>query len=430
MSVETTVPPPPRPAPVVPPTGRRTLRALDNPNYRLYFFGQLGSQTGSWLQRTAQAWLVLVDLHGSPAELGLLTALQFMPIMVLTLFGGVVADRLPRRQLMFGIQAVATVQAVVMAALTLSGVVQLWHVYVLAFVLGVVSAFDFPTRQAFVSELVSREELQSAISLNSSIFNGARIIGPGFGGLIIAAWGTGWCFALNAVSFLAVLIALAMLDPKRMLSVKRPPRAPLWTQLADGLRYSAREPRLSFTIMLLAFMGTFGYNFGVVLPLLARDALDLDSVGFGALNAAMGVGALIAALGVVARLAPSDRKVQVSAVLFSLLLAVTAFAPWPAVLVVLTALGLANVTYSALTNTLLQLNSEEIYRGRVLSLYTLLFAGTTPIGGALTGWLANAWGIRIALAIEAAVCIAAALGAGLYLRLRQRAAARPAASAT
>src|SRR5919201_1535605 len=403
---------------VTPPTGRRTLRALANPNYRLYFFGQFGSQTGAWLQRTAQAWLVLVDLHGSPANLGLLTALQFAPIMVLTLFAGVIADRFPKRRLMFVIQTVSTIQATTIAVLTLSGVVELWHVYVLAFVLGIVSAFDFPTRQSFVSELVSREEFQSAVGLNSSVFNGARIIGPGMGGLVIAAWGSGWCFALNAVSFLAVLISLAMLDTSRLHEIKRAPRAALWTQLADGLRYAARHPRLSFAIGVLAFVGTFGYNFGVVLPLLARQALGLDSVGFGSLNAAMGVGALISALGVVARLTPTDAKVLIAGGLFSALLLVAAFVPWPVVLVVLVTLGVANVMYSAMTNTTLQLNSDEAYRGRVLSLYTLLFAGTTPIGGALTGWLADLAGIRVAVAIEAGVCLAAVLGGVGFLRMR------------
>src|SRR5919204_4952751 len=348
--------------PITPPTGRRTLRALANPNYRLYFFGQLVAQTGAWLQRTAQAWLVLVDLHGSPANLGLLTALQFAPIMVLTLFAGVIADRFPKRGLMFAIQTISTVQATAMAVLTLSGVIQLWHVYVVAFILGIVSAFDFPTRQSFVSELVSRDELQSAIGLNSSVFNGARILGPGLGGVIIAAWGVGWCFAFNAVSFLAVLVALALIDVDSLYATRRSPRAALWTQLADGLRYAARQPRLSFPLVLLFFIGTFGYNFGVVLPLLARQALGLDSVGFGSLNAAMGVGALISALGVVARLMPTDGGVLAAGSIFSVLLLLVAFIPWYlVVLLVLLVLGVANVTYSTMVNTTLQLHSDEAY---------------------------------------------------------------------
>ena len=401
--------------------GRRSLLALENPNYRIYFFGQLASQTGAWLQRTAQAWLVLVDLNGSPAALGVLTALQFLPIMLLTLFGGVVADRFPRRKLLFAIQSVSCAQAITLAGLTLGGHIQLWHVYVLAFILGVLSAFDFPTRQSFVSELVSRDELQSAIGLNSSVFNGARILGPGLGGAIIAAWGVGWCFGFNAVSFLAVLVALALIDVDSLHATRRSPRAALWTQLADGLRYAARQPRLSFPLVLLFFIGTFGYNFGVVLPLLARQALGLDSVGFGSLNTAMGLGALIAALGVVARLSPSDGGVLAAGSIFSVLLLLVAFIPWYlVVLLVLLVLGVANVTYSTMVNTTLQLHSDEAYRGRVLSLYTLLFAGTTPIGGAVTGWLADVWGIRVAVAIEAGVCLAAAAGGAAFLWSRGR----------
>src|SRR5215472_9868901 len=258
------------------PAAGRTLRALANSNYRLYFFGQIVSQTGGWLQRIAQAWLVL-DLTGSPAALGL------------------------------------------------SGHVELWQVYFLAFILGTISAFEMPTRQAFLSELVPRDELQSAISLNSSVFNGARIIGPGIGGVIIAAWGVGWCFGLNALSFVASLISLAMLETSRLHAVRRPPRGPLWTQLADGLRYAARTPALAFPLLLLAFIGTFGYNMGVVFPLLARYALNLDAVGFGSLNTAMGVGSLIGALGVAARLSPTANALLISAGAFSVLLLSVAY---------------------------------------------------------------------------------------------------------
>jgi MFS family permease len=404
---------------VAAPTPRRALRALANANYRLYFFGQIVSQTGGWLQRIAQAWLVL-DLTGSPAALGFLTAAQFLPIMVLSLFAGVVADRLPKRPLLYAIGAISSIQSVAMTVLVLSGLIEVWHVYVLAFVLGVVSAFEMPTRQAFLSELVSRDELQSAISLNSSVFNGARIIGPGIGGVIIAAWGVGWCFGLNAISFLASLISLAMLDMRQMRGTRRPLRGALWTQLADGLRYAAQTPALSFPLLLLAFIGTFGYNFGVVFPLLARYALDLDAVGFGSLNTAMGIGSLIGALAVAARLTPTRPALLISAGSFSVLLLAVAVIPWYAVsLIALALMGVASVTYSAVTNTTLQLNSEEHYRGRVLSLYTLLFAGSTPIGGALTGWLADSWGIRDALGIEAAICIVAALGGLAWTWLRK-----------
>lgn len=390
----------------------RSLRAFQNSNYRLYFFGQLVSQTGSWLQRVAQSWLVL-QLTDSSAALGIVTAAQFMPIMILSLFAGVIADRLPRRRLLYVITIIETGQSVALAVLTLSGTIQLWHVYVLALILGAASAFEMPVRQVYLNELVERDELQSAISLNSSVFNGARVIGPGIGGLIIAASGVGWCFGLNAISFVAVLISLAMLDGKRMHGMQRPPRKPLWSQLADGLRYSARTPELGFPLLLLACIGTFGYNFGVALPLLARFALNLGAVGFGSLNTAMGIGSLIGALGLAARLVPSQRVLLLSAASFSLLLLIVSFIPWYVpTLVALVLLGGASVTYSSVTNTTLQLNSDQEYRGRVLSLYTLLFAGTTPIGGAVTGWLADVWGIRTTLGLEAGLCLLV-VGAGL-----------------
>jgi MFS family permease len=396
------------------PSGRG-LRALHNPNYRIYFFGQLVSQIGTWLQRIGQAWLVL-DLTNSSTDLGIVTALQFLPIMLLSLVGGVIADRFPKRQMMFAIQSVATLQALVLAVLTLSGQIQLWHVYVLAVVLGVVSAFDMPVRQAFMGEIAGREDLQSAISLNSSVFNGARIIGPGIGGVIIAVWGVGWCFALNAVSFLAVLVSLALLRADRFFPLRRPARAPLWKQLGDGLRYVAGKPQLTFPLLLLAVIGTFGYNFGVSLPLLARYTLDVGSVGFGTLNAVMGVGSVIGALGVAAHVAPSQRGLLVAGGGFAVCLLALALVPWYlAALGVLFVLGIVSITYSASTNTTLQLNSREEYRGRVLSLYTLLFAGSTPIGGALTGWMADRWGIDVALAVEAGVCLLAVLVGALYV---------------
>jgi MFS family permease len=385
----------------------RGMRALANPNYRLYFSGQLVSQTGAWLQRVAQAWLVL-DLTGSSAALGFVTACQFLPITILSLFAGVLADRVPKRSMLIVIQVLATAQAGVLAALTISGSIRLWHVYVLAAILGVLQAFEMPVRQTLVAELVTREELQSAIGLNSSVFNAARILGPGIGGVIIAAWGVGWCFALNALSYVGVLVGLALMQMDQIQGFRRSPRTPVWHQLADGLRYAARTPALAFPLVLAGFIGMFGYNFGVGFALLARFGLGLDSVGYGSLNAAMGVGSLIGALALAAWLAPSRRTLLISAGGVGVLLLAVALTPWyVAVLALLVGLGVSSVMYSSMTNTTLQLESKEEYRGRVLSVYTLLFAGTTPIGGALTGALADAWGIRVALGLEACVCLVA-----------------------
>jgi MFS family permease len=402
-------------------------RALRNSNYRLYFFGQGVSQTGGWLQRVAQSWLVL-QLTDSPTALGIVTAAQFLPIMVLSLFAGVIADRVPRRTALYVITTVETAQSLLLAILTFSGAIQLWQIYVLAAILGTATAFEMPIRQVFLSELVEREELQSAISMNSSMFNAARIIGPGVGGVIIAVWGVASCFGLNAISFVAVLISLGMLDTRTMRGVRRPPRGAVWRQLGNGLHYVWRTPSLAFPVLLLAVVGTFGYNFGVTLPLLATYALGLGAVGFGSLNTAMGLGSLIGALGLAARLEPTPRSLLLSSGVFGLLLLLVGLLPWyPLTLLALVAMGVFSVTYQAVTNTALQLNSDEEYRGRVLSLYTLLFAGTTPIGGALTGWLADAWGIRDALALEAGVSLLA-VAAGLVWTSRRMVGRRAASS--
>lgn len=394
----------------------RTFRALSNYNYRLFIAGQVVSQSGTWLQRTAQAWLVL-ELTGSPVALGLVTALQTLPATLLSLFAGVIADRLPKRPLLMAILVGEIGQAAVLAFLTLTGQIQLWQIYVLAVVLGVLNSLESPTRQALVSELVQPSQVQSAVTLNSSVFNAARIMGPGVGGVLIAAWGTGVCFALNAASFVATLAGLALMRPALLRPARRAARAAVWTQLADGLRYVARTPALTFPLVLLAFLGTFGYNFTVTLPLLARYTLDIGSIGFGTLNAAMGVGSLVGALGVAARVEPTRRNLLLAASGFSVLFALLAVSRWYGVtLGILVLLGAVSVQYSAMTNTTLQLQSREEYRGRVLSLYLLLLQGTSPLGGALTGVLANRWSISTALAVEAGVCLLAVSGGALWLR--------------
>ena len=396
--------------------GGRAWRALQHPNYRLYFFGQVVSQSGTWLQRIAQSWLVL-DLANSPAALGVLTVFQFTPALLLSLVAGVVADRVGKRRLIMITSALETVQALALAVVTLTGQVQLWEVYVLALLLGLFTTFEAPARQAFVSDLVPRDDIQSAVALNSSVFNAARIVGPGIGGVILATWGAGWAFALNGVSYLAVLAALAMLDPKKLYGSRSAVRGALLNQLWDGLKYAAGSPKLAFPLSLLAVLGLLGYNFGVVLPLLARYSLDIGAVGFGALNAAMGVGSLFGALFITPNLSPGLRTVSIAALGVSTALLAVALVPWyTAVLALLGVLGVISVAYSTSTNTTLQLSSGEAYRGRVLSVYTLLFMGTTPIGGAVTGFLADRSGVNFTLAIEAGLCLAATIFGMVYLR--------------
>jgi MFS family permease len=359
----------------------------------------------------------VLDLANSPAALGVLTVFQFAPAMLLSLFAGVIADRVGKRRLIMVTSMLEALQALVLAAVTLSGHVQLWQVYGLALLLGIFTSFETPARQAFVSELVPREDLQSAVALNSAVFNAARIVGPGMGGLIIAVWGAGWAFAVNALTYLVALAALAMLRPDRFFAGRLAARGALLRQLRDGLRHAAQTPRLAFPLSLLAVVGLFGYNFGVVLPLLARYALDVGAVGFGGLNAAMGAGSLFGALLLTPRLAPTTRAVALAALGFSATLFTVALVPWyPVMLALLALLGVLSVTYSTGTNTSLQLASGDAYRGRILSLYTLLFMGTTPIGGAITGFLADGWGPQATVAAEAGVCLVAALIGVLYLR--------------
>ena len=397
--------------------GQRPWIALRNANYRLYFGGQILSLSGTWMQRVGQAWLVL-DLDPSPIALGTLTVLQFTPVLVLGLFAGSIVDRFEKRRLLFVLQTAALVQASALAALVLTHTVQLWQVYVLAAILGTISAFDSPARQTFISELVPREEIQSAVGLNATAFNTARIFGPGVGGLIIASAGVGWCFLLNAISFVAVLVALSLMDASRLIPGHRASGRVLG-DMVGGLRYVAREPEIGAPLILAVFVGTFGYNFGVALPLLARYTFDAGAVGFGMLNVAQGVGSLLGAVIVASRATASVRALAAAATTFGVLLVVLGASPaFVVALAVLMLVGVAGVNASAATNATLQVRSDPAYRGRVLSLYFIAFAGTTPIGGAITGALADAWTIRVALAVNGAVVVLGAALAILYLRAR------------
>src|SRR5207248_4939744 len=275
----------------------RTFRALRNPNYRLYWLGQLVSLTGTWMQRIAQSWLVLQLTH-SPLALGTVTTVQFTPILLFSLFGGVLADRAPKRRLLVCTQTVMALQALAFAVLIASGQIRLFEVYILAAVLGVANALDNPTRQAFVVELVGKEDLPNAVALNSTLFNTSRIAGPAVGGVLIATIGLAGCFYLNALSFLAVIGGLLLMDPARFFAGRPSRRGNVARQIGEGLRYAVTTPDIALVVLLMGVLGTFGYNFTVVLPLLARDVLHSGAAGFGALTAAMGLGSLAAALGV------------------------------------------------------------------------------------------------------------------------------------
>jgi len=392
-----------------------TFRSLRNYNYRLFFFGQMISLTGTWMQTIGQAWLVL-DLTHSPLALGTVTMLQFLPISLLVLFGGVIADKVPKRRLLVLTQTSAMTQAFVLAFLTWSGLIALWQIFVLAAMLGVTNALDNPTRQAFVVEMVGRDDITNAVALNSSMFNSARLIGPAVGGVIIAVVGVGAAFFINGVSFIAVIIGLLLMKPGLLYPASKGGDGRIMEQLVEGLRYSLRTPSILLILILMAAIGTFGYNFTVVLPLLARNVLHVGSIGFGAMTSAMGVGSLVAALTLATLRKASRRTLFIGATAFTALLAAVAASHWYVLtLVLLVALGAASITFTATANSTLQISAPDRLRGRVMSLYMLLFAGTTPIGGQLTGIMAEHIGVRPTIGIEAAICAVGIAAALAYL---------------
>lgn len=397
---------------------RSTFRALKNPNYRLFWFGQLGSVTGTWMQRVAQAWLVL-RISDSPLALGTLSTVQFTPILVFSLFGGVLADRLPKRRVLLMTQSVMLAQALAIAVLTSLDLIALPLLYVLAGVLGVASAVDQPTRQAFIGELVGLDDLANAVALNSTQFNAARIVGPALGGIAIAAVGVAGCFYLNAASFLAVLGSLVLMRPDRFFHFPKSTRGNVFKQLGEGVRYAVSTPDILLVIILLAVIGTFGYNFTVVLPLIAKYVLNANPEQFGILFTAMGAGSLLAALSIAYSGRATRTGLLMGASGFSVLLfALGASRWWAMTIPVIVALGFASIIFTATANTRLQRVTPPHLRGRVMSIYALLFAGTTPIGSFVFGWLAEHGGVGRATQIVAAVCGFGVLLGLVYVRSR------------
>jgi MFS family permease len=398
-----------------------TFRALRNRNYRLFYTGQTISLCGTWMQTIAQAWLVL-ELTNSKVALGTVTMLQFLPITIFVLFAGVIADRVPKRNFLLATQTLAMTQAIVLATLVWSGNIELWHIYVLALMLGLANAFDQPTRQAFVVEMVGKDDLMNAVALNSGMFNGARLIGPAIGGFVIATVGVKAAFLLNGVSFIPVIAGLLMMDLTQLHTVaKRTTRINPVAELREGLSYAFRTPSVLLIIILVAVIGTFGYNFTVMLPLVDRFVLNRGEVGLGFMTAAVGLGALISALMLASRKSASKRTLFVGGGMFSLLLGAVAISQWyPVTLAALLLLGIANTAFAATANTSLQIATPDHLRGRVMSLYMLLFAGSTPIGGYFTGVMAQAVGVPATVGIEAGLCLlGVAAGLAYFFAHRQ-----------
>ncbi|PDW04657.1 MFS transporter [Candidatus Viridilinea mediisalina] len=364
------------------------LRALRHRNYRLFFIGQLISLTGTWMQHVAQGWLVL-RLTDSPAMLGLVAAVSSLPILLFALPAGTLADRMSKQRLLLITQFVAMLLAATLAVLTLTGVVQVWHVLLLATLLGIVNAFDGPARQAFTVEMVGREDLLNAIALNSSIFNGARLVGPAIAGIVVAFVGEGSAFALNAASFIFVLGGMLMM---RLPPYTRPRGAGQRGQLRAGLSYIAGEVRVRTLLLLAGTISLFCFVHIPLLPIFARDVFGQGAMGLGMLSASSGLGALTAAL-ILAQLnedAPRGRLLSFAVLLYPVfMIAFTITRSFPLALMLMACAGWAGVTTLALTNTIIQSIVPDELRGRVMSVFTLLLMGLSPMGGMLAGLIAE-----------------------------------------
>jgi MFS family permease len=394
--------------------GRVTFAALVIPNYRRYVSGQAVSLVGTWMQMTAQSWLVLTLTHSS-TDLGLVVAMQTLPVLFLAPYGGVIADRVDKRRLMVCLQMAMGVQALVLGLLTVTGSVHLWEIGVLASLLGLNNAFENPARQSFILEMVGPEHLRNAVSLNSVLVNVARAVGPAVGGLLIATVGVGVCFLVNAASFVAVVTSLLTLDR----SALRPsvPTVRAAGQLREGLRYVARTPELAVPLLMMGFVGCLAYEFQVTLPVMAQRALHSGATGFGFMTAAMGIGAVVGGLFVAARGHTGLRPLVLASTAFGVTLAFATLAPSLVVeLIALALVGAASIAFMSTGNSTLQLGADPMMRGRVMSLWFVAFQGSTPIGGPAVGALMAAGGARAGLGIGALTCLLAALGGALALR--------------
>ncbi len=396
---------------------RRSVSSLAVPNYRRYFVGQVVSVSGNWMQIVAEVWLIL-QLTGSGSAVGLVAALQFAPILLFGAFGGMLADRVPKRKLLQLTQAAMVVPALSLLALYATGAVEPWMVFVLVFLRGSVNAIDNPTRQSFAIEMVGSDRVVNAVSLNSVIVHASRIAGPAVAGVVISVWGVGPCFALNALSFVAMIVALRAMDPDELDSP--PVMAREKGALRAALRYVRATPGLRVPLLMMALVGTLSFNFLVTLPLLARFSFDKPASGYASLMIAMGIGSVIGALVAGARGRVSNRLLVISSGLFGVLILLLAISPTiELAAVVLVPLGAASVTFAAGVNSALQLAVAPEMRGRVMALYSMVFLGSTPIGGPLAGWLAETWSPRVALLVGAAGALIAAVGARAVFARRE-----------
>jgi MFS family permease len=378
------------------PTG---LRALAHRDYRLFWAGQLVSLCGTWMQSVGQSWLVL-ELTNSPLKLGLIGTLQYAPMLLLSFVSGAIADRVRKRRLILGTQTALMCQAFALSALAWSGHVQYWHVAVLATCYGLAQTLDMPSRQSFVADLVGKRDIMSAIALNSTVFNGARVVGPAVAGLLVARYGVALAFFLNGLSFVAVITALLLM---RTEGAPRPRGGTtMREEIVDGARYAIRTPVIALVLGLIVSVSLFVINFNTLVPLIARDVLHEGAHGFGLLMASLGAGAIVGAL-VLTLLGPDRPAVSIviagALVVCAATMSLAAVRQFWLAAAVLMIIGFAQIFFTATSNTALQVTAPDRLRGRVMSLYAMAFVGASPFGSFLVGFIAETLGVPTACAI-------------------------------
>ncbi len=406
----------------------KALTAFRHRNYRLFFGGQAISLIGTWMQQVAQAWLVLTITNGDPLWLGVVAAAQFLPVMILGLFAGILADVLPKRQTLLAVQVVMMVLAAVLAVLTATGLVQVWMIVLLAVLLGCANAVDMPVRQSFAYEMVGPRDVGNAVALNSAMFNGARVVGPAVAGLTIGVFGIATAFAINAASFLAVIVGLRLMrdDELRLPRLVPRPRSvrEVFVNLAEGLRFVRNTPVVLLAVTVVGLVATVGMNFTVLIPPLAANVLRSDAAGYGFLMTASGLGALGAAVALVIGGRPHPVRIAGGAIVLgvaSVLLSIST--SFPLSLALMIPIGAGGITMAATANATIQLAVPDGLRGRVMSVYTTVFAGSVPIGGITAGALASALGVSTTVAISGLLSLG--VGAAAYVWWRRIGAPSP-----
>jgi MFS family permease len=395
-----------------------TFKSLRIRNYRYFAIGAVVSNVGTWMQRVAQDWLVLDLTHGDGVALGITTALQFLPMLLFGLWGGVLADRYPKRLILLATQSFMGAVAIVLGLLTVTGQVEVWQVYVLAFLLGTGAAIDNPTRNSFVVEMVGNDDLPNAVGLNSASFNAGRVVGPALAGVLLMVVGTGWVFLLNGLSFIAVLTALVAIRSDELMPSPLAPRGR--GALREGLRYVLGRRDLLLVIVVVAFVATFGLNFQMTNALMAKEVFDKSAGAYGLLGTSMAVGSLSGALMAARRGKPKLRMLLGAAIAFGVLELTAGLLPnyWMYV-AILPFIGFASLTFLTAANATMQLGADPVMRGRVMGLYMLVFFGGTPLGAPVIGWLAETFGARWSLLGGGMISAVTAIIAALLLARRE-----------